>query len=145
MRRTLFALLTLMFATPLVAQDTPTSVSVTVAGTRAHATDLTTAALMARGYSIASASEYAVVTAPGEMRGGMSKFRLTIHAAIAGVGTDSTHVTLSAIATGIGTPLLNFQPPSASVTVKHKPEYRELQGIRDAIAATATGVATTSP
>lgn len=124
---------------PLAAQDTPTSVSVTVAGTRAHAVDLASAALTTRGYSIATASEYAVVTAPGAMRGGMSKFRLTIHATIAAVGADSARVTLSAIATAIGSPFMQLQPASASVTVKHKPEYRELQAIRDAVGVAAAG------
>jgi hypothetical protein len=128
------------------AQDTTQYVSVTVASTRARAVDLTTGALMAHGYSIETANEYAVSTTPsGRVWGGWAgKYRLTMHASLAAVGTDSVRVVLSAVATGIAqipTNIANLPMPTAPVTSKRKPEWTELRSIRDDIAAASVAQA----
>jgi hypothetical protein len=133
----LMASVILLAAAGAGAQDSTQSVSTAVAGTRSHAVDLTVAALTAHSYSIETASEYAVTTAPSSIRGGWSKYRLVAHAALTAVGTDSVRVVLSAIATSIGSPVANFAPPQAPVTIKQKAEYRELQEIRNDIGAAA--------
>jgi hypothetical protein len=125
----------------VAAQDATQSVSVTVAGTKSHASDLAQAAIIAQGYAIESATDNAIVSTPSGVRGGWSKYRTVVHAGVLGVGSDSVRVVISEVATGIARPLAGMELPAGPVTVKQKKEYAEMQAIRDAI-GTSGGDAT---
>jgi hypothetical protein len=121
---------------PLRAQDTTQAVSATIAGTKSHASDLAQAAIIAHGYSVASATDNLVTSTPRGVRGGFLKYRTVVHASVLGVGSDSVRVVISEVATGNARPLAGMELPTAPVTVKQKKEYAEMRAIRDAIAGT---------
>ena len=124
-------------AHPAQAQDTPTSVGAKIPGSRAHASELTQAALVAQGFSLESATDGLIVTAPIANR---RNTQLAVHASIFEVGSDSARVVLSAIATSraqLALPGALAALASKTIDTGDKPEYRKLQALRDSIAKAA--------
>jgi len=120
-----------LVAAPLHTQDTKTSVSATIAGTRSHASDLTQAALIGRGWTITSATDNLIVTEQRYVR--TIGYPISVRVSLVAVGSDSAR----AIMTGQFPPMDYPGSLPIPVTTSHKPEYRELQAIRDAVVATS--------